>query len=152
MFLMAADPAGSNQNRQYFYQSNEIPFGLSALFQQSPPQHIHTLKPPTPTATIQRDPTAFSSLKVMTGRRSCGFVEGVSWWGVYERCGSCFDLSEMCAADKHNRSFHSAPAAPPTPRPTRQLNPSLCVPHSCMDLSALGRGAALCGGGGAGQR
>lgn len=40
---------------------------------------------------------------------------------------------------------------PPTPRPTRQLNPSLCVPHSCMDLSALGRGAALCGGGGAGQ-
>lgn len=86
---------------------------------------------------------------VCGGGELVGAYEG---GGVYERCGSCFDLSEMCAADKHNRSFHSAPAAPPTPRPTRQLNPSLCVPHSCMDLSALGRGAALCGGGGAGQR
>lgn len=62
--------------------------------------------------------------------------------------GSCFDLSEICAATKTTEI--STLALPPT-RPTlalaRQLNPSLCVPHSCMDLSAMGQGQWGEGGG-----
>lgn len=55
--------------------------------------------------------------------------------------GSCFDLFEICSVTKTTEI--SVPALPPT-RPSlalaRQLNPSLCVPHSCMDLSAMGQG------------
>lgn len=66
--------------------------------------------------------------------------------GVWRGDGrSCFDLSEICAHTKTTeisiRALHARP--PLHTRPplalARQLNPSLCVPHSCMDLSAMGQ-------------
>lgn len=61
--------------------------------------------------------------------------------------GSCFDLSEICAHTKTTeisiRALHARRPPLLHTRPSlalaRQLNPSLCVPHSCMDLSAMGQ-------------
>lgn len=74
------------------------------------------------------------------GHVGCGGEEGgLAGWG--NNGGSCFDLSEICAVTKTTEI--SMPALPPT-RPVlalaRQLNPSYCVPHSCMDLSAMRQG------------
>lgn len=55
--------------------------------------------------------------------------------------GSCFDLSEICALTKTTEiSMLALPPTRPTLALARQLNPSFCVPHSCMDLSAMGQG------------
>lgn len=55
--------------------------------------------------------------------------------------GSCFDLSEICAVTKTTEiSMLALPPTRPTLALAQQLNPSLCVPHSCMDLSAVGQG------------
>lgn len=63
--------------------------------------------------------------------------------------GSCFDLCEICAAAKTTEiSMLALPPTWPTLSLAGQLNPSLCVPHSCMDLSAMGQGAV---GGGYGE-
>lgn len=67
------------------------------------------------------------------------------WWGGRGFWsgdgGSCFDLSEICAVTKTTEiSILALPPTRPTLALARQLNPSLCVPHSCMDLSAMGQG------------
>lgn len=51
--------------------------------------------------------------------------------------GSCFDLSDICVAAK---AAETSMLARSTLTLARELNPSLCVPHSYVDLSGTRQG------------
>lgn len=135
----AFDASVSYEICKYFCLSNEIPSRLSALFQQFTPP-LHTQASPPHHRAGRPWSGNISSIKVMTCHRSGGLWRGRM--GVRRGAGAnCFDLSEICALTKTTEiSMLALPPIRPSLTLAWQLNPSLCAPHSCMDLSAMGQG------------
>lgn len=112
----------------------EIGPRLSALFPTKAPGERGQA------SATQQDVNLPSSdgIKVMTGHG--GGEEGAGGRGGIG--GSCFDSSKVCVLTKTAEISMLPPPSTLHTQPTltlaQQLNPSLCVPHSWMDLSAIG--------------